>query len=379
MRAWLGLIFKLQCAYYKRVGFPVVSCGRLDAPKRALLVYLSQGMKWRENDPRLGWHQSLRQSRDLAHLLSERGFRVDVVQYEDSHYIPARHYDLAIVHPGVVSRKFQAMPKTGVRLCLRTGRHASFVDSALAERMTRLQKSRGIVQEWAGSLETDAVYQGYDAIACFDGDGTTAATFSCVGLPVFPFRNYPNPTIEKINKDFAKARSGFICVAGHLHVLKGLDWLIEAFAASPSRHLYICGKKSPELERLYARELAKPNIHYMGYLDHSSSGFRNLCRRAAWYVSPSASDGCQGTALDMMAAGVVPLLSGACGVSLNGAGMLLNPCTPESLRKALDDADRMSNEELKGSSEQSRRNIELHYTSRHFLSDWAHILDDIGV
>jgi glycosyltransferase involved in cell wall biosynthesis len=379
MRALFGLIFKLQSAYYKRVGYPVVSRGRIDAPKRALLVYLSQGMNWRENDPRLGWHQSLRQSRDLAHLLSERGFRVDVVQYEDSHFIPARHYDLAIVHPGVVSRKFQAIPKTGVRICLRTGRHAAFVDSAMTERMARLHKRRGVVLDWAGSGETDEVYQGYDAIACFDGDGATSATFAAVGLPVFPFRNYPNPAIKFINKDFSKARSGFICVVGHLHVMKGLDWLIEAFADTPARHLYICGKKSPELERLYERELAKPNIHFMGYLDHSSSGFQRLCQCSAWYVSPSASEGCQGTALDMMAAGVLPLLSGACGVSLNGAGILLDPCTPESLKTALDEADRMSNEELRGSSEKARINIELHYASRYFLSDWVHILDDIGV
>jgi hypothetical protein len=80
-----------------------------------------------------------------------------------------------------------------------------------------------------------------------------------------------------------------------------------------------------------------------------------------------------------MAAGVLPLLSGACGVSLNGAGILLDPCTPESLKTALDEADRMSNEELRGSSEKARINIELHYASRYFLSDWVHILDDIGV
>lgn len=379
MQAWAALKYHFERLYYKRFGYPVVSCGCADAPKRALLAYLSQGMKWRNNDPRFGWHQNLRQSRELACLLAARGFGVDVIQYDDSHYVPSCRYDLVICHPGVVSERIQLLPKTGVRICLRTGRYAAFVEFAMAERLARIRKSRGWVPVWSGMGETEDVYRGYDTIACFDGDGTSAATFSSVGLPVFSFRNYANPTIQYVEKDFSKARSGFLYMAGHLHVLKGLDWLIESFANTPNRDLYICGMESPDFHRIYAMELALPNIHVMGRVDLGSSCFRRLCQNAAWYVSPSASDGCQGTALDMMAAGLIPILSGACGINLDGSGIMLEPCTPEFLDGVLEVASNMPVDELRKLSGQARMRVAAHYAPRHFLQDWNHILDQIGV
>jgi len=378
MHRLLVLQNRLEHACYKRFGYPVVTCGRPDAPKRALLAYLSPGVKWRENDPRFGWHQNCRQSRELAHLLVQRGYWVDVVQHNDPRFVPSGRYDLVVAHPGAVSKRVQALPKTGFRLCIRTGRHAAFVDRAMAERHERLRQSRGWAPEWKGLEETDEVYRGYDAIACFDGNGTTSATFSGVGIPVYSFRNHANPDIEYIEKDVGEGRSGFLYMSGQLHLLKGLDWLIESFAETPERQLYICGKIPEELSRLYASELARPNIHAMGYVKLDSNIFHRLCQRAAWYVSPSASDGCQGTAIDAMAAGLVPILSEACGVDARDAGVQLYPCTPETLRFALDMAASTLLEEIIDRSRRARIRVESHYMPCHFLNDWNDILDCVG-
>ncbi|MEI6564443.1 MAG: glycosyltransferase [bacterium] len=368
----------IEEAWYKRFGYPVVPYGRREASRRALLVYLSPGMKWREDDPRFEWHQNLRQSRDLAGLLAERGFRVDVVQYNDRRFVPSGRYDLVVAHPGVVSSRIQELPRSGIRLSLRTGRHTSFIDRAMEERRARLKVSRGWAPEWTGLGETQEVYRGFDAIACFDGNGTTAATFSCVGIPVYPFRNYANPAIKYVEKSIPVARSGFIYMAGQLPLLKGLDWLIELFATTPDRHLFLCGGKSAEITRLYASELALPNIHSLGHIEMGSDHFRRLCERAAWYVSPSASDGCQGTALNAMAAGLVPILSEACGVDAGDVGITLNPCNPESLRLALDEAMHMSGNDIMGHSHRARACVESRYTPRHFREDWNHILNQVG-
>ena len=368
---------QLEHSWYKRVGYPVVQIGSATAPRRALLAYLSQGVKWKENDRRFGWHQNYRQSREIAFLLADRGYRVDVAQYNDEHFIPSDPYDLIIAHPGIVSKRLQALPKTGVRLCLRTGRHAAFVDRVITERYALLEKRRGQKIQWAGTGETDQVYLGYDAIACFDGNGMSAETFTGTGLPVYSFRNYANPAVQPVEKDWQIARAGFIYMAGHLHISKGLDWLIEAFADRTDRHLYICGKIPPELENIYAGELKKPNLHPMGFTQLNSAAFRHICTQAAWYISPSATDGCQGTALDAMASGLVPILSPACGVDACGAGLRLNPCTPDVLRIALEQAIQIDAGELQQQSELSRNVVESRYRPEHFLEDWRGIIDRI--
>jgi len=369
---------RLFGGYYRRFGYPVVTCGEAHSPQRALLSYLSLGMRWGSRDPRFMWHQNLRQSRTLALLLAERGYYVDVVQYDDAKFIPTASYDLVVSHPGIVSNRIRGIPRTGIRLCLRTGRHASFIDEALADRYALLRQRRASGLTWPGMGETNEVYNGYDAIACFDGNGGAVATFKDVGVPVYPFRNHANPDIDFVPKDYRMARSGFLYMASHLPVLKGLDWLIEAFADTPGRHLYICGTVSDEIKHLYAHELNKVHIHSVGHVQFGSARFRDLCRHAAWYVSPSASEGCQGTALDWMAAGLVPILSDACGVDTQGAGIRIAPCTPDSLRAVLDAAERVSWADVEGLSCQARDCVESRYAVRHFVEDWNSILDRVG-
>lgn len=369
---------RISARLYKQFGYPVVSEGDPSSSKRALLAYLSLGMKWKSDDARFGWHQNYRQSCQIARLLVERGYRVDVVQYNDERFVPSAAYDLVIAHPGAVSKRLQELPKTGFRLCLRTGRHASFVNRVVADRHALLRERRGGAPVWSGLLETDEVYRGYDAIACFDGNGTTAETFRSTGLPVYGFRNYANPQILPVEKNWNQARTGFVYMAAQLHVLKGLDWLIEAFAERPDLQLYICGKIPAELHRIYAAELNRSNLHLMGFVELNSEKFRKICRRAAWYISPSSTDGCQGTALDAMAAGLVPILSDACGIDPCGAGLRLNPCTPDRLRDVLDCAGKKSAEGTAQQSRQAAAVVEQQYRPNHFLKDWQAILEQVG-
>lgn len=373
----IKLKHRLENAWYKKVRYPVGRVGSPDSPRRALLAYLSLGVKWKESDPRFAWHQSYRQSREIAYLLAARGYRVDAVQHNDPHFIPSAPYELVIAHPGPVSKRLQSLPKTGFRLCLRTGRHAAFVDLAVAERYALLEERRGVKLKWDGTGETSEVYRGYDAISCFDGNGETAETFSVEGLPVFSFRNYAGPAIKAVGKDFRQARTGFVYMAGHLHISKGLDWLIEAFAQRPSLHLYICGKITPELKQIYGEELRRENLHSMGFIQLGSAEFEQICRQAAWYISPSATDGCQGTALDAMASGLIPVLSDACGVNAHGAGLNMQPCSPAILHAVLDRAAEMEPQELERQSMLARTVVEQRYRPQHFLEDWEAILNRI--
>jgi len=162
-----------------------------------------------------------------------------------------------------------------------------------------------------------------------------------------------------------------------LHVSKGLDWLIEDFADNPDRELFICGKIPDELRAVYAEELERPNIHTLGFVQLTSPRFRAVCRKAAWYVSPSATEGCAGSALDAMASGLIPILSDACGVASHGVGKTLRPCTRKSLDMALGEAVGSDLAEVAGMARDSRKVVEQYYLPQHFQDDWNRILDCI--
>jgi glycosyltransferase involved in cell wall biosynthesis len=307
-------------------------------------------------------------------MLVSRGYCVDVVQFNDAAFRLHKNYDLMIVHPGVVSQNIQGADKTGFRLCLRTGCHLEHANRVVGERYALLRQRRGVTLNWRGYEESSDVYKGFDAIACFDGDRRTAATFKSLGLPVYAFRNYANPFIKFVEKDMQAARLDFIYMASVDSVRKGLDWLLEIFAVNPQWTLHVCGPIDRAIERIYNKELALCNIHVYGHVDHSSKLFRTLCERSAWYVSPSASEGCQGTALDMMAAGLIPILSDACGVDVGGTGLLLSPCTPDVLKDAIEHAGCVPPAVLEALSRQARACVEASYSVRCFEEDWRGIL-----
>ena len=79
-----------------------------------------------------------------------------------------------------------------------------------------------------------------------------------------------------------------------------------------------------------------------------------------------------------MAAGLVPILSDACGVDMLGAGLRIAPCTPDALRGALNEAERISRADVGRLSCQARACVESRYAVRHFIEDWNHILDQVG-
>jgi hypothetical protein len=372
-----ALWYRAQHAWYKRAGYPVARLGPAQAGRRALLAYLSLGLFWEDDDPRFQGHQNYRQSCALARLLAARGYGVDVVQYNDPRFVPSVPYDLIIAHPGTVSRRIQAAPKTGVRLCLRTGRHAAYVNQAAQDRYAQLQQRRNITCPAPVVDEPDTVYDGYDAVACFDGNGTTADTFRRLAIPVYAFRNHVNPNVQLMEKDMDRAGSGFVYMAAQFHILKGLDWLLEWFAAHPDARLYVCGRLTDELTTLFREELSAPNIWAMGHIHPASETFREVAQQAAWYISPSATDGFQGTALDAMAAGLIPMLSDACGVDTGSCGIPLRPCTLKQMGAAVEEALRQPVDALKEQSRQARAFVDARYQPRHVEEDWTRIVDAV--
>jgi ribosomal protein S8 len=65
---------------------------------RALLVYLTKAFRLNENDPRFYGHQNLKQCKQIAQVLDEFGYIVDVGDIRDDNLKSPYNYDLVISH-----------------------------------------------------------------------------------------------------------------------------------------------------------------------------------------------------------------------------------------------------------------------------------------
>jgi hypothetical protein len=144
----------------------------------------------------------------------------------------------------------------------------------------------------------------------------------------------PNTGISGIDPGDAK-RSPlhfmFLASGGQVH--KGLDLLLELFPRHPELHLYVCSSFKGERDfcELYRTELFNtPNIHPVGFLDITSNRFREVAGSCSWMLLPSCAEGMSGSVTTAMSAGLIPVVSMACGFTA-GQVILLPDCRIETI------------------------------------------------
>jgi glycosyltransferase involved in cell wall biosynthesis len=360
-------------------GFPVVHRGPAGAP-RALLMYLSQPLTWAEKDPRLNWHENQRQSRQIAEVLVECGYQVDVADLRDDRFVPDGEYQLFIGHGSNAGNIAALMGNETRKICLATGQYGPYANRNVEKRYRELEQRKQIQIEYRmPSKANPAHYKVFDEIACF-GNHQTIDTFSPLEMAVHSFVNYPNPNINFVRRDYMRAKRGFVYIAAQLHVLKGLDLLIEIFSRHPDFHLYVCGKIDSELAQVYKSELsAAKNIHTLGYVQMGGRKWKDICSQSAWYISPSCSDSCQGAALNAMAAGLIPILSQDVGVDLYNAGIRLPDCSIQTVENVVGDATTWNPKLLRTEERRVVKTVYEKYNSDAFGSDWETIINEVDM
>jgi glycosyltransferase involved in cell wall biosynthesis len=100
----------------------------------------------------------------------------------------------------------------------------------------------------------------------------------------------------------------FVCVAGpaapnnRVHVLKGIDLLLQIAERTPQARFQIVGLADPD-----AYGIAPPNVTFTGRV--APDQLRDMYRRAAFYVQLSLSEGMPNALCEAMLCGCIPLVS----------------------------------------------------------------------
>jgi glycosyltransferase involved in cell wall biosynthesis len=286
---------------------------------RALLSYILDPYLLAAGRPEPHSHTHFWESHEMGRILVDLGFELDVVHWTNRTFVPRSPYDLFVDVRLNLERLGPLLGERCLKLMHIETAHRDFYNPAQHRRRAELEARRGIRLAPYKLLEPNRAIEHADA-ATILGNRATQATYEHAGKPLWPVP-ISQPFLYDFpeDKDFAAARRRFLWFGsgGLLH--KGLDRVLEVFAALPGLELAVLGPidREPEFERAFRRELYEtPSIRTLGWTDVAGPEFLAVARSHLALVYPSCSEGQNGGAVTCMHAGLLPVLSRESGVDL---------------------------------------------------------------
>jgi glycosyltransferase involved in cell wall biosynthesis len=285
----------------------------------------------------------------MEQCLTEAGFEVDITDWRSVHAPFAGKYDLVIGQARAFLASCRRCRKRIPRIYLGWGLYAARTKEAVAERVRQFELRHGIrsreshPQDQGPLLATDIFYVGNDYVR------DTYRAITCA--PTFEL---PNPIVEGVpvtldEKRFTECGRHFMWMAAYGPLRRGLDVLLDVFAVLPDHHLWVCGglEYEKEFHAFYRGHLsARPNIHYMGWVDVGGETFADVTRRCAYMLYPSVSDGMPGSVVNTMAAGVIPMVTASAGIDTGGFGITIPRIDHDTIRSLVTGAAQVAPESL---------------------------------
>jgi len=283
-------------------------------------------------------HTHFWESFTMGRLLAEAGLRVDAISWTHQDFVPRRQYHAIIDVRSNLERLAPMLPDA-IKVLHADTAHWHFHNAAQARRHAELEGRRGVRIRARKQLPRTRAIEAAD-IATLLGNRFTQETYAFAGTPLVripisvPF-TYPWPAA----KDWQLARHRFLWFGSGGLVHKGLDLVLEAFAAMPELHLTVCGpiRREADFERAYFRELYRtPNIDTVGWVDVRPGGrFETLARGIGALLYPTCSEGGGASVLSCMHASMVPIVPREASVDVVDAetGIVLADCSIASIQR----------------------------------------------
>lgn len=339
---------------------------------RALLSYLAEPFHHPPEYSRGRDYSNWMMALEIANALNRLGYVVDVINYDDYEFQPTAQYDVFAGMAANFSRLLPLLPASVKAVYWATRPDPAFELEAIRQRQLALYQRR---HQWLPipdaimPLLESADYHRADALILIGNDRirasfrTATSHVYCVDNPALPLA----PVTQA--RDWSSARKHFLFLASWLLVRKGLDVVLEAFAARPGIDVWICGPvdSEPAFLKTYRQELFyTPNIHTVGWVEMSSPAFTQVASRCGFLVFPSCAEGMSGSVINGMASGLIPICTPETGVDLDDFGIPITDPSPNALRALLDEAASLPVAELQRRGEAARTAATRRYTIANF-------------
>jgi len=350
-------------------------------PKGAVLLsYITKPFALEPDDNLFTAHSNLWECMEIARTFLDRGFSVDVIDYDDASFVPKKDYTVFIDIHSNMERLAPMLSKDCLKILHATGSHWKFQNDAEQARVAAIRARRG------ASLRPRRIVPPSRAIELADcmtllGNAVTASTFAFAGKPIHKLHVSSPVTFPwDESKDFEAAKKRFVWFGGPGLILKGLDIVLEAFSKMPELHLTVCGpvENEKDFSREYEKELyGTPNIRTLGMVGLMSDEFAEVRRSVGSLVYPSASEGQSTGVVVCMHGGLIPIVSRQSGVDIDGLGIILSESSIEEVQAAARQVAARPAEEVRPMARRVWEYARANHTRENFSKEHRNAVDSI--
>ena len=324
---------------------------------------------------------------EVARLFIERGYDVDVINWNDACFVPKKKYEVCIDMQYSLKRLSTYLGPDCIKIMHIVASYPPFQNEAEQKRLLALEKRRGVLLSANRTDPTTSDPTYADFIEGY-GNKTVHGTYPSVGKNIIPI---PVPTMETYdfpkNKNFAAARKHFLWFGGGGAILKGLDLVVEAFASLPHLQLSIIGPAAyeKEFEKIYDNELQLPNITRYGRPHVNEKGenligdrnIREIYEQCGAIIFLSASEGGGGATVQAMQAGIFPIVTPNTGIDERAPSIVIDDLSIENIKKIVEDFSNLPPEQVASLARNSWTFAREHHTKKAFTKAYEHFLDNI--
>jgi glycosyltransferase involved in cell wall biosynthesis len=302
----------------------------------------------------LDGHTNRWECRCIATLFSEAGYTVDIIDYDNTSFLPKYSYDICLDVHHQLERIAQYMKPKGKKVYHATTAHWKFNNDAEQMRLKAVEARRGVRLQPRRIMPPSRNAEVADIITVL-GNSFTQDTYrfaekQIVHIPLSSTHTFPFPS----EKNLHSAANRYVWIGGAGMAHKGLDLVLEAFSDLPKFELSIFGKADPDFINVYNKELFKStNIHFFGSRDPLDSVFQKALFSSVGCISPSCSEGGGGSTILAMHAGLIPIVSYENSVDIGSSGIVLSENTVSEIKKSVQNISTHSEAELLYKSKQA--------------------------
>ncbi|MDB5183175.1 MAG: glycosyl transferase group 1 [Candidatus Saccharibacteria bacterium] len=306
--------------------------------KKALLSYLTGPVIAELQNEELVRFSNHGLAVSWARVLNELGYIVDIIDWDNTEFVPKKKYDLIVFHGGKNFEQIMHNVKNQPRIIhWLTGSYWKFNNSEEDKRLADFKKRHGttIARDRYIIDSEELVNETSDMIIVL-GDPSMRSVYPSKYKKVFTVNNasYPDNHYDTHPKDYVSAKENFLFFAGSGSIHKGLDLLIDSFK-DLTQHLYIVANTDRAVMNVFKKELQLPNIHLIGEVGMRTKEFYDVMGTCAYVILPSCSEGQAGSVVEAMNQGLIPIVSKETRLDATGYGYVLKNNTIAEITSAV--------------------------------------------
>ena len=302
--------------------------------KKCLLIYITYPFGEEDRD----FHQNSWQVKELAKIIGDFCYQVDVVDYDNDKIKLKNSYDLVI---GLIPRGIDIYSKRlnpgAKKIAYLTSSNIRVTNESENRRIEELYQRKGVrVRPRRQSHPISPDIEDFDGALFFGNEYNLKTYAEFVMPPTFFVKN--NGYSFDFDISFKKNKKSFLFFGSLGQVHKGLDLLLDIFSEKEFPcDLFVCGRiqNEKDFNKIYYKELYQTsNIHTLGFVSIHSDDFKRLVNECAFCILPSCAEGQAGSILTTMSAGVIPIASKECGYG-DDEVILLDNCNINTIRNSI--------------------------------------------